>query len=60
MGTIRITGTEFFVKEAGDMVVDTFKQKGFSMTDGGVKESRNPKYEGSFIRYIRIGLDKEE
>lgn len=52
--TIRLSGSEMFVKDAGDIVIDIFRQKGYGLFDGGVRKSINPKYKGNYIRYIRM------
>lgn len=50
--TIRITGSEKFVKTAGDLIL--LKLSNYEVVDSGVRKSSNPKYKENFIRYIRI------
>ena len=47
---IRFSGSEKFVKEAGDLVIWLFTKKNFIIKDGGTRESINPKYKGNYIR----------
>ncbi len=55
--TIRITGTEEFVKMAGNTVVSLITAN-YEVSDSGIKKSKNPKYK-NYIRYIRVGNVKE-
>lgn len=48
--TVRITGTEKFVREAGDRIVQVLKV----VQDTGTKEGTRPRYKGTFIRYLTI------
>jgi hypothetical protein len=52
--TIRLSGSQKFVTEIGDIIIETLKQKGHRCKDGGARDSNNPKYTGNFIRYINI------
>ncbi len=49
--TIRMTGSEEFVKMAGDLIISVFDN--YQITDSGVRQSNNPKYK-VYIRYIKI------